>query len=802
MTYAQIAEKLNKQYNKYDKNLQNAVTDAEKNSAMMMLQRVSSRLNQLMVSNQSDADMQDAKNTPADSPNQSIGQRTMRMAKNGGSLKSIPKGKKGKGLSKLSKKVRNKIGYMQGGGSTDPENNIVYTYAPGVTAESMYPGSVTLDDLRGTEVFTGLEPVNGMHANFLNFINTGHSGYLPKDTPGKHQAMRKYYLQNGKVQDNLALRSGDLPVPKFGNGGNVSWMFGGKKYSGTLIPSKETSTHRYARTHNGKIKSLPKSKKMQGGGKTLPKLSVDELNALSYEQRMPYYNLPPTDPRSFSFNTAGYLPSQTEFERMPNDVKAGLFTNNPQMDYRFGAADAPNFKSMTPEDQMRQNPYNRPFLPLETERMGFLGNLPNQNVDFQLSNFDKNSGVNNVLANRLFEADSLNQLPVQHSNFELSNFRPSPENFKQFGGVVDGANILQKDGKLYDGLTQEAVQAYMEEAGAITGLGNKFDPTNPEHVKKLQEGLLGAYKGPGYDRMLSGNESAYINKGGEFSKNNAGQDGRFGIDTFNALKQFTEEKPVPLNLSRQSVQPFAIPPTGAPLLNMEKLQQRDPVTQNTSETSEDNEGGGVKDFLKNTALKSLPGLAKGIEYMNTYNTLNKMLPPPDLTLNRPQYLNTNVDISADLNALNEAGVMRERALTDSSTKANNVRTNLAGQDSAFNKVRNKLFQDQRNKERQLQNAQTAMNFKTEDENRKRIYDNAMNQRDFINDQSRARRDFTSGVVGDVMDYTTQNTDRQSQMARMNALMPYLNQFGVFDRAYDEDFLGKYPFMKELLGLKT
>ena len=34
---------------------------------------------------------------------------------------------KGKGLSKLSKKVRNKIGYMQGGGSTDPENNIVYT---------------------------------------------------------------------------------------------------------------------------------------------------------------------------------------------------------------------------------------------------------------------------------------------------------------------------------------------------------------------------------------------------------------------------------------------------------------------------------------------------------------------------------------------------------------------------------------------------------------------------------------------------------------------------------------------------
>ena len=38
MTYAEIAEILNKQYNKYDKQLQNAVTDAEKNSATLMLQ--------------------------------------------------------------------------------------------------------------------------------------------------------------------------------------------------------------------------------------------------------------------------------------------------------------------------------------------------------------------------------------------------------------------------------------------------------------------------------------------------------------------------------------------------------------------------------------------------------------------------------------------------------------------------------------------------------------------------------------------------------------------------------------------
>ena len=43
-------------------------------------------------------------------------------------------------------------------------------------------------------------------------------------------------------------------------GTKVSWKYGGKTYSGTLIPSKETKTHKYARTTNGKIKILPKKK--------------------------------------------------------------------------------------------------------------------------------------------------------------------------------------------------------------------------------------------------------------------------------------------------------------------------------------------------------------------------------------------------------------------------------------------------------------------------------------------------------------------------------------------------------------
>ena len=41
-----------------------------------------------------------------------------RVKKNdGGSLKAVPKGKKGKGLKKLPKKVRNKMGFIKRGGT-------------------------------------------------------------------------------------------------------------------------------------------------------------------------------------------------------------------------------------------------------------------------------------------------------------------------------------------------------------------------------------------------------------------------------------------------------------------------------------------------------------------------------------------------------------------------------------------------------------------------------------------------------------------------------------------------------------
>ena len=73
--------------------------------------------------------------------------------------------------------------------------------------------------------------------------------------------LRNAVKAHGKQADTIEKhidKMKDSPMKKSGT--NVSWKYGGKTYHGTLIPSKETSTHRYARTHNGKIKSLPKNK--------------------------------------------------------------------------------------------------------------------------------------------------------------------------------------------------------------------------------------------------------------------------------------------------------------------------------------------------------------------------------------------------------------------------------------------------------------------------------------------------------------------------------------------------------------
>ena len=70
-------------------------------------------------------------------------------------------------------------------------------------------------------------------------------------------------------------------------GGSVSWNWKGKSYSGTLIPSMENENNRYARTKNGKIKTLPKG---QYGNREMNVIQQDNTRVAL--PRLPLQNLP------------------------------------------------------------------------------------------------------------------------------------------------------------------------------------------------------------------------------------------------------------------------------------------------------------------------------------------------------------------------------------------------------------------------------------------------------------------------------------------------------------------------------
>jgi|TARA_R100000455_G_C6273479_1_gene131240 hypothetical protein len=491
MTYADIAEKLSNAYNKYDSALQNATTDAEKNAATLMLKRVSDRLNQLMLDNQNQANKMDQKETAPDSPNQSIAQREMRMAK-GGTLKPIPPDNKG--LPKLPEEVRNTMGYMKKGG-----------------------------------------------------------------------------------------------------------------------------------------KLTPKEKKL--------------------------------------------------------------------------AALAPPFDKITRAD------------------------------------------------------------------------------------VLKGRGVFQAGGQLYDGITDDQLtEELLGEAGLISGLGDQFNPRNPEHVKRLQEGLLGGYTGAGSERFLSGDEFEFINKGGRFSVNNAGIDGKFGKDTFAALKEFNDarEKPV---LAIEPKQPVMLEPE-LPKVDLSNLAQaiNIPGTPANNEIQTGTSGATGAGKTKGQAIvgkivDGLLGATKGLEYMNDANTIRGMIAPPPMGRISPFYANTEVDINPELQAIADNQLLNLKQRKQMSTKRQNFDKNTAADVTAGARARGKLFSGKRNLENQLGMRVAAINKPIEEKNIKTDFDNEFQLADFLNQRRLANRNLFSGVVQDAQDLLTQRTNKRSQEAQLQALAPYLNMYGAMNRAY-------------------
>jgi len=88
---------------------------------------------------------------------------------------------------------------------------------------------------------------------------------IPEGTiPAALEALNKQYIEPNNPFDVSLEGVKNIPgwwknKLGFKEGGSTSWNWKGKSYSGTLIPSMETETNRYARTENGKIKTLPKA---------------------------------------------------------------------------------------------------------------------------------------------------------------------------------------------------------------------------------------------------------------------------------------------------------------------------------------------------------------------------------------------------------------------------------------------------------------------------------------------------------------------------------------------------------------
>jgi len=345
--------------------------------------------------------------------------------------------------------------------------------------------------------------------------------------------------------------------------------------------------------------------------------------------------------------------------------------------------------------------------------------------------------------------------------------------------------------RLYDGVMPRDFEDQMIKARAITGIED-FDATNPEHVKALQTAMLNR---SGEPSMFSGQEGDILNDGGVRSVNNAGVDGKFGIDTLTALRQQGLSELTPAGIQQMTSAPSAD-------LTMPPIEGIDtPIMLDEVVVTGKKPGGGLKKGLKGLGNKlpgALAGLSKAKEYFDRASAISDMQAPAPKNLEDPVYLNTQYNIAPQINAAEEQTALLARGLNANSTKRNNVRNNLAGLAAGNQRTFNQLYADKFNKESQLQNMQTMANAKANQLNNNIIFDNENALLDFNNQKRDAKARFSSAITADAMDLLTQRTNRKSQEAALEALKPSWNKYGVMDRQYQDN--GQNTELLRLLGL--
>ena len=177
---------------------------------------------------------------------------------------------------------------------------------------------------------------------------------------------------------------------------------------------------------------------------------------------------------------------------------------------------------------------------------------------------------------------------------------------------------------LYNKVTDEDIAEYLDEAAAITGL-DTFDPRNPEHVKLLQSNLMNPSEElkNSNPTFFSGRETDILE--GDLGKNKQGVDGKFGIDTLNALKEFSELQEVDI----YEVEPGSYDPNiyqFNPYLDIvidedpddEYQWTGEPEIEEESPTAEEENTKKRSGFLRGLGQAGIPLLGAGLQLLPAY----------------------------------------------------------------------------------------------------------------------------------------------------------------------------------------
>ena len=516
-------------------------------------------------------------------------------------------------------------------------------------------------------------------------------------------------------------------------------------------------------------KGLPKLPKgvrnamgyMQSGGQTLPEGVTEKDGVYTFPERV-------MDQKTYDFfKSLGGLDGITSGKIvMPNNANPGTFLNADQIlneikEDEINKKEQEKAELIERRNAARARLFERPTAIQDNTRV----DLPKlQNLPFMVADAPE---------------DALQNMPAVIADAPVDALQ----------NLTESNEPPKGKGRLYNNVKARDFEDQMAKARAITGIED-FSATNPEHVKALQTAMLNK---SGEAVMFSGQEGDILNDGGSRSINNAGVDGKFGIDTLTALRQQGLVNLTPKGIEMPNMEPTA-----------ELIQNIPMPTGTTGTTPEiaDKEGSSkFGDKLKGLG-KNLPnqlaGISKIQEYLAHARAISDMQAPAPKNLEDPTYLNTQYNIAPQINAAEEQTALLARGLNANSTKRNNVRNNLAGLASGNQRNFNQLYADKFNRESQLQNMQTMANAKANQLNNNTIFDNENALLDFNNQKRNAKAKFASAITNDAMNLMTQRTNQRSQEAMIEALKPSWNKYGVMDRQYQDN--GQNTELLKLLGL--